>query len=689
MTASVCRRVSLSAISSSIGDRAFRCVSLAAATFLFALAVGCGSDDDGLSPNHDLKISSIVIDSVGPLLERGTVVQLTATVRDTADKIVSVPVAWRSDVDSIASVDRNGVLTANDTGITTLRASALGVQAQPIAIRVVWFGAAKAAAFQFTAPNAVTPGAVFGDSIRILVTNLAGGSVPDALVKFSANAGGSVSAPVVKTNANGLATVQWTFGPDAAANTLTATVVKADSATLIPWVEGNPISLTVTTYAALTVVGGDGQTGQILSPLTTAPSVKLVDANGSPRAGVPITFSPTANGKVTSPVISTGADGVASPGSWTLGDAPGDEQLVVTVENARLVMHATATGTPTYFAATQVGASAGATCARTADELVSCLGASALTGRDESSPRSTPGATSGGVHFKNVVGGDSHFCGVGTDLAIYCWGTNALVDTTGVVVSTTVPTKMASTISWQQVTPGGSHNCGLAADQTAFCWGFNANGQLGDGGTSNHAAPRAVGGGFHFSGLAAGTSHECGLAVDGSIYCWGANASGQLGDGSTTDRHTPTVVSTADKFTAIGAGGNWTCGLNATGGAECWGAGTGHATPQTYANAPSFTSIAVGTAHACALTSDGTAYCWGDNSVGQLGDSTKVARQAPTAVATALRFSSISAGVAHTCGITTDGSAVCWGANQSGELGFAPPPTVQLTPRFVVLGVQP
>jgi hypothetical protein len=689
MTASVSRRVASLVACPHIGDRTFRALAATAATFLAAAITSCGSSGDGLSPTNELKLSSIVIDGGARVLERGASVQLTATVRDTANKVVAIPVAWRSDADSVASVDLNGVLTAKDTGLTVLHASALGVQAQPVAVQVVWFGAAKIETFHFTAPNAVTPGAVFGDSVRILVTNLAGAATPGALVRFSVSGGGSVSSSVVKTGTNGLASTQWTFGPNAGANTLTAAVVKADSVTTVPWIKDNPVSLTVTTFAALSVVAGDAQTGQILSTLPTAPSVKLLDASGNPRPGVPITFTPTANGKVASAAPSTDANGVATPGAWTLGDVSGDQQLIVTVENARLVLHATATGTATRFVAADLGTSAAATCARGSDELVSCFGAAALTGRNESTPRSKPAATNGDVHFKNVFGGGSHFCGVGTDSAIYCWGTNALVDTTGVSVTTTAPTKLASTISWQQVTPGDAHNCGLSTDQSAYCWGFNGSGQLGDGGTTNRAELRPVSGGFHFSSLAAGSTHECGLGTDAIIYCWGANGSGQLGDATTTQRTSPTAVVTADRFAAVSAGGNWTCALNTTGHAECWGAGTGHNTPQPYASAPVFTSISVGTAHACALTSDGTAYCWGDNTGGQLGDSTLTVRQEPVAVTTTLRFKSISAGVQHTCGVTVDGPVACWGRNQLGEVGYDAPPDRQLVPRFVVIGVQP
>ena len=57
----------------------------------------------------------------------------------------------------------------------------------------------------------------------------------------------------------------------------------------------------------------------------------------------------------------------------------------------------------------------------------------------------------------------------------------------------------------------------------------------------------------------------------------GWNANGQLGDGTTTNQNVPTAVSTATVTTwrAISAGGSDTCGLAAGGGqdgkAYCWG----------------------------------------------------------------------------------------------------------------------
>lgn len=660
---------------------------------VLALA-NCGKDVSGPDTTQTLKLSNIVINGGSRAIERGTSVTLTATARDTANKVVSVPFAWRSTIDSIAHFDLNGKLIAGDTGIVIVTASALGVTSAGVPMAVVWQGVANVAAVQFNPPQAVTPGGEPADSIRVAVTTLDGQHVAlGARVAFAVTAGGgtvSPAAPKLDTvGTSGIASAKWTLGPAAGTNTVTATVVDADGLP-ITYVKGNPVTFTVKTFAALTVVGGDGQTGSVLSALPAAPSVRLVDTAGKPRPGIPVTFAPTGNGRVANTVVSTSVDGVASPGVWTLGDAAGDQQLVVTVEKAKLTLHATATGTTVRFAAVQVATSSGATCAVTVDRLVSCLGQAALIGTGDTANKSSPTLTKGGVHLTSLVGGSSHFCGTTADLSIFCWGSSALVDTTnGLTAGATLePARLQSNIAWVQVSPGGQHNCALANDFTAYCWGSDASGQLGDDSLTSRLVPKPVAGGFKFSALAAGVSHECGIAADSTAFCWGLNGTGQIGDGTTANRRTPTAVAGKFRWKAIGAGANWSCGLTQKSTAACWGGGAGSSIPVEYTQAQVFSSLSVGFAHACALTNDGTAFCWGDNSQGQLGDSSTTTRAAPTAVQTTLRFTSVSAGAQHTCGITTDGLVACWGRNQFGELGFSTP-SVQLTPRYIVVGVTP
>jgi hypothetical protein len=667
-------------------------------------ASGCGSD--GLAkvgPDTVVEVSSITIDTGNFAIERGFHQLLKATVKDNKGKTIAVPLVWRSSDEKTATLDPTGRLTALDTGITTITASSLGVTSQPVSVKVVFVGAAKIAPFQWTPPNAASPNAVVNDSIRVVATNIAGGPAAGAIVKFAVTGGsGSVSVTTAIADKNGVAATKWTLGSALGTNSVTATVINDDSVP-ITWVTDNPTKFSVKTYKALVVVAGDAQTGQILDALPVAPSVKLVDSTGKARVGVPLTFTATNGGRVASSVVSTGADGSASPGAWTLGDIPGDQSLIVHVEAATISLGAHGTGTPIHFMPARVVAGGFSTCAIGADELASCWGPQPQVGDGDTVVHAVPTPTKGDILFKNLAGSvtlvtantaSGHFCGVSIDNVIYCWGINPLVDTAGKKAFISVPTQLPSDIAWSEVTLGLSHACALTVDKVAYCWGQNAKGQLGNRDTATTFIPSAVYGGFTFSTIASGSSHTCGLTPDGIGLCWGFNGQGQIGDGTTTDRASPTVVGGGINFQSIGAGDSWSCGLSKVGQAYCWGTLQGipnAMTPHAYTGPPAFTSLSVGGFHACALTADGTPYCWGANQFGQLGDSTQTSRTDPTRVAGGLKFKSISAGFFHTCGQTTDGSVMCWGLNSAGELGEKPSASgpFRVLPRYIVLGVTP
>ncbi len=651
----------------------------------------CGGDGSGIITPQ--QVGSIIID-VGPTqLERGTRRKFTAVVNDIHGTPIDVPVVWQSSTPSTASFDANGVLTALDTGATLVSASSLGTSSAQIPIQVVWNGPASIATFAWTQPNAATPNAVVSDSMRVLVTNPANALVPGARVLFTVTGGGgSVSPAVATTSANGLAATQWTLGPQPALNSITATVVDTANQPL-GFVAHSPVKFSVTAYAALSAVAGNQQTAQILTDLPVSPSVKLVDSLGHPRPGVPITFSATNGGRVTIPTVSTGADGVASPGTWTLGDVPGVQNLVARVESGTLKLQATGTGTPIHYTPLKVALGGFSTCGVDGAGQVTCMGQEPQIGGGDTVSKSVPTAVGASVTLQNIVGSSSHFCGVATGGVVYCWGLNALVDTTGHNAGlASVPTQLQSTLAWSQVATGASHTCALTTDQDAYCWGSNQLGQLGTrGDTTSMFAPTLVYGGFKFSSIASGVNHVCALTPSHDALCWGSNQFGQLGDGTGANRVAPTLVTGGLAFQSIAAGDPWTCALSTAGKPYCWGAVQGIGTvvtPHGYDSAPVFVSLAVGSFHACALTGDGSAYCWGNNQFGQLGDSTTVSRTDPTPVVGGMKFKSIATGVAHTCGITTDGALACWGLNLAGELGDKTTAT-RSVPRFVVLGVTP
>jgi len=76
---------------------------------------------------------------------------------------------------------------------------------------------------------------------------------------------------------------------------------------------------------------GDGQEAGPNAAVAVAPRVLVRDAQGAPVAGVPVSFAVEAGGgTVAGGPVTTGADGVATAGAWTLGPLPGENRLRAT-----------------------------------------------------------------------------------------------------------------------------------------------------------------------------------------------------------------------------------------------------------------------------------------------------------------------------------------------------------------------
>jgi alpha-tubulin suppressor-like RCC1 family protein len=77
----------------------------------------------------------------------------------------------------------------------------------------------------------------------------------------------------------------------------------------------------------------------------------------------------------------------------------------------------------------------------------------------------------------------------------------------------------------------------------------------------------------------------------------------------------------------------------------------------------------MGSQHTCALTSAGQAYCWGENTLGQVGDGTRVQRHEPTLVyqPAGRTYTTLAAASYRTCGLTAAGKIYCWGNPNDGH----------------------
>ena len=93
-----------------------------------------------------------------------------------------------------------------------------------------------------------------------------------------------------------------------------------------------PISIGVGAPSVVAAAAGTGQTAPAGTAVPVRPAVIVRDAGGTPVASVAVTFAVTSGGgSVTGGAAITGTDGIATVGSWTLGNIAGLNSLQATV----------------------------------------------------------------------------------------------------------------------------------------------------------------------------------------------------------------------------------------------------------------------------------------------------------------------------------------------------------------------
>ncbi len=261
--------------------------------------------------------------------------------------------------------------------------------------------------------------------------------------------------------------------------------------------------------------------------------------------------------------------------------------------------------------------------------------------------RTAPVRVAGPGVYRSIAVGASHACAVTGSNTIDCWGANArgqLGDSSIRARSVPAGIKAPEALRFVQVVAGDAHSCGLGTDGRAYCWGGDDRGQLGTGGVGGDrrvATPVATD--VRFRLLAAGARHTCGLTGEGTLWCWGANERHQLGRATQAIAPSPIAVPLPSVATAVVTGTQHTCALDTAGDAYCWGAnaagqlGIGPSvgdvtTPRRVVLPQPLTAIGAGARHTCGVSANDPALCWGENGDGQLGDATRQRRLTPVAV---------------------------------------------------------
>ncbi len=265
----------------------------------------------------------------------------------------------------------------------------------------------------------------------------------------------------------------------------------------------------------------------------------------------------------------------------------------------------------------------------------------------------TPERISGNVLFNTYSLGRFHTCAISESGQVFCWGSNEHgqlgVDK---ISQSNIPILVSSKAHFKSVALTKNTSCAITESNSALCWGSNRYGQLGVGNVGvDYYTPTLIPN-YNFYFISSGTgNHICGITPNGGAYCWGDNRYGQLGIGSSSKvpADTPQHIPTRTKLTYITAGLQHTCALDHNGYAYCWGNNqygqldsfessilSPPAAPiMVDGKYPTWSSITAGDFFTCGVINkghlliSGRTYCWGKNDKGQLGDNSRIDRNAP------------------------------------------------------------
>ncbi|MCL4821364.1 MAG: chitobiase/beta-hexosaminidase C-terminal domain-containing protein [Vicinamibacteria bacterium] len=277
-----------------------------------------------------------------------------------------------------------------------------------------------------------------------------------------------------------------------------------------------------------------------------------------------------------------------------------------------------------------------------------------------------------------IAAGDRFSLALLADGSVTAWGRNNAGQLgTGTTSQSLVPVAVSVLTGVADLAAGLEHSAALRDDGSVWTWGRNTMGQLGSGNTVGpRLTPAPVAGLSSIRAIAAGADHVLALDAEGRVWAWGANADGQLGDGSTSQRVSPVVVAGL-RASGIGASGNfsWAIGIDGTfwswGRNAGWELGDGTTTPRSapWLGALAAVSGGSGRYHGFAIGATGEAWGWGTNASGQVGDATTVARTRPVLLDRLEDVLALTGGESHSLGIDLEGRVLAWGGNANGQVG--------------------
>ncbi|WP_300564981.1 T9SS type A sorting domain-containing protein [Flavobacterium sp.] len=282
------------------------------------------------------------------------------------------------------------------------------------------------------------------------------------------------------------------------------------------------------------------------------------------------------------------------------------------------------------------------------------------------------------------AGFDTSFA-IKTDGTLWAWGFNEFARIgDGTETNRLSPIQIGTDNRWVSV-DSRNHTVAIKTDGTLWTWGFNSTGQKGDGTQSNTVymtTPVQVGTDTNWQTACARSDGTLAIKTDGTLWSWGHNSNGQLGLGHYGTRLVPNQVGTDTDWQKIAAGGWHSLAIKTNGTLWAWGKkdmgqvgdGTtaltgGQTSPLQIGTATDWNAISASRSHSIAIKTGGTLWSWGENTNGQLGDGTNVARTSPVQVGNTTNWLTPSTKGYTSFALKNDGNLSACGLNTSGQLG--------------------
>lgn len=318
--------------------------------------------------------------------------------------------------------------------------------------------------------------------------------------------------------------------------------------------------------------------------------------------------------------------------------------------------------------------------------------------------------------MKRIVAGPTHYCAIGSDDVVRCWGNPSalgdfaarssgapgaapvVIDGIGEVVDvgastlrtcialadggvdcfgkdTPTPTRVAGAPPARKLAIGDDRSCAIGAAGELVCWGDSEATGKGDR-TMSLEGEQAT---------AAAISERAAFAVGatGALFSWGADPMMLGRDTPLSADWTPDRVAGLGATLQVAASDRHVCALTKEGRLFCWGHGDRGAlglgsirsvsvpTEVLFPGPAWPAQVAVALTHSCVRMTDSSVACWARvNTSGELGHADRTGVYIPARVSLPKPVAAVATGTGSTCVLATDGSVQCWGDNSYGQLGL-------------------